>query len=115
MLRKSHKRRAAHQPPHAVVFAALGDKTRLALVERLSGGRSASILELTADAPITRQAVTKHLRVLEDAGIVRSKRAGRETRFALHLAPLHGLQVYLDRVGRQWDETLGRLKAFVEE
>ncbi len=115
MSRQIHKSLAAHEPPYAVAFAALGDETRLALVQRLSAGRPVSISELTAGARITRQAVTKHLRVLERAGIVRSQRWGRETRFALDRRPLHDLQVYLERVGRQWDETLGRLKVFVEE
>ena len=67
-------------PTHT--FAALGDPTRLAIIARLADGEPRSIAALTAGAPMTRQAMTKHLRVLEDAGLVASERAGREARFA---------------------------------
>ena len=101
--------------PQAALFAALGDKTRLAIVARLNSGRSASISELTVGSRLTRQAVTKHLRVLERAGWVRSARSGRENRFTLDPRPLHTMQAYLSRVSEHWDHTLARLKAFVEE
>ncbi len=100
---------------HAPVFAALGHPARLALVARLSGGEPSSISRLTAGSRMTRQAVTKHLRVLEGAGIVRSKHAGREKLFEYDAAPIAGLRDYLDRVSAQWDRTLARLKSFVEE
>jgi DNA-binding transcriptional ArsR family regulator len=99
----------------AVVFAALGDKTRLAIVARLSSGKPASIVHLTAGSRLTRQAVTKHLRVLQHAGIVRSTRAGRESLFTLDPQPVLALQDYLDRVSRNWDQALARLKSFVED
>ena len=70
------------------VFAALGDRTRLHLVDRLSDGRARSIADLTEGAAITRQAVTKHLRVLERAGVVEAERVGRESRFVLRPAPI---------------------------
>lgn len=98
-----------------MAFAALGDATRLALVARLAAGETASIAQLTAGARMTRQAVTKHLRVLERAKIVRSVHAGREKRFALNPEPIDDLRAYLNRVGRQWDEALARLKAMVEK
>lgn len=98
----------------APVFAALGDRTRLALLSRLSDGRTRSIARLSEGTDLTRQAVTKHLRVLEEAGLVTQSRAGRESRFALRPEPLAEARSYLDAVSRQWDEALGRLKSFVE-
>jgi DNA-binding transcriptional ArsR family regulator len=103
-----------------MVFAALGDETRLALIARLSNGRPASISELTdaqatGGAKLTRQAITKHLRVLERARIVHGVRAGRESRFELDPKPMEELREYLDLVSEQWDKALGRLKSFVEE
>ncbi len=115
MSQKSRERVAGPKPAYAVAFAALGDETRLLLVRRLAAGDPVSISELAAGAQITRQAITKHLRVLERAQIVRSQHAGRETRFLLNRRPLHDLQAYLERVGAQWDDALGRLKTFVEE
>jgi len=98
-----------------VLFAALGDKTRLALVARLSSGQSASIAHLTAGSRLTRQAVTKHLRVLQRARIVRSTRVGRESLFRLDPEPMQEMQAYLNLVSRQWDQALARLKSFVED
>jgi DNA-binding transcriptional ArsR family regulator len=104
----------------ATVFAALGDETRLALVARLSDRRPASISQLTDAQPLggarlTRQAITKHLRVLERARIVHGVRTGRERMFELDPKPIDELKEYLERVSEQWDQALGRLKAFVEE
>lgn len=99
----------------AQVFAALGDGTRLSLVNRLTGGAPQSITQLTAGTRLTRQAVTKHLRVLEGAGVVRSIRIGRESQFELELKRLAEVRAYLDRVAQQWDEALGRLAAHVKD
>ena len=99
----------------ALVFAALGDETRLAVLARLSNGEPQSIASLTAGTKLTRQAVTKHLRTLEGAGVVRSMRAGRETLFAFDPKPVADAQKYLVDVSRQWDEALARLQAFVED
>jgi DNA-binding transcriptional ArsR family regulator len=110
MLRKSHNRRA-----HAPVFAAFGDETRLALVSRLTDGRPHSISELTTGTRLTRQAVTKHLRVLESVGVVRCARAGRERLFELDRKPVDAMKEYLEFVSEQWDQALARLKAFVED
>lgn len=104
----------ARRRAHASVFAALGDETRLALVARLAGGRPCSISRLTRDSKLTRQAITKHLRVLETVGMVRSVRTGRENLFELNPRPIEGIKDYLDFVSDQWDQALARLKSFVE-
>lgn len=98
----------------APIFAALGDRTRLALLDKLGDGQARSIAALSIDTALTRQAITKHLHVLQDAGLVASLRVGRESRFAARREALDEARAYLDGVSRQWDETLGRLKAFVE-
>lgn len=110
-----HRSSTANRRARAPIFAALGDETRLALVVRLCGGQSRSISQLTEGSPLTRQAITKHLRVLERAGIVSSTRHGRESRFQFDPEPIVGIKEYLEFVSQQWDEALGRLKAFVEE
>lgn len=102
-----------------MVFAALGDETRLALVAKLSDGRRYSISQLSgaqqaAGSQLTRQAITKHLRVLERARIVHGVRVGRESLFELDPKPMEELKEYLEMVSAQWDQALGRLKAFVE-
>lgn len=112
---KHSKRKAAKRQTRALVFAALGDETRLGLVATLSAGEPASIAQLTAGSPLTRQAITKHLRVLERAGLVRNLHAGRESLFAFDPRPLSELHDYLDRMSRHWDDALARLKDFVEE
>ena len=101
--------------PYARVFAALGDGTRLSIVAKLCGGQPQSITQLTENSRLTRQAITKHLRVLEGAGIVHGVRAGRESLFQFDPAPMEEIKSYIDRVSEQWDHALGRLKAFVEE
>lgn len=115
MSRRSRSHARLHRPAPAVLFAALGDDTRLALVAKLVSGKSASIAQLGAGSSLTRQAITKHLRVLEHAGLVRSVRSGRERHFALDPRQLHAMQDYLDQVSRQWDQALARLKSFVEQ
>jgi DNA-binding transcriptional ArsR family regulator len=114
MSRKGHSSTAARLKAHAPTFAALGDKTRLSLVARLADGRPRSISQLTAGRRLTRQAVTKHLRVLESVGIVRSEHTGRESLFEFNPQPMERLKEYLDLVSRQWDQALSRLKSFVE-
>jgi len=106
---------AAKRVDHALIFAALGDETRLALLTRLAGGQPRSISELARGSPLTRQAITKHLRVLESAGVVRGVRQGRESLFQFDMRPINGAKEYLQSVCEQWDEALGRLKAFVEK
>jgi DNA-binding transcriptional ArsR family regulator len=114
----SHKRInriAAGLRAHAPVFSALGDATRLSLVARLCAGRPYSISQLTRGSKLTRQAITKHLRVLESVGIVHSVRTGRESRFAFDPQPVEDMKEYLDFVSDQWDQALSRLKSFVED
>jgi DNA-binding transcriptional ArsR family regulator len=106
---------AAKRRTHAFVFAALGDPTRLSLVAKLCGRRPYSISQLTQGSKLTRQAITKHLRVLESAGIVHSVRKGREIRFDFDPQPIEEIQQYLDFVSEQWDQALSRLKYFVED
>jgi DNA-binding transcriptional ArsR family regulator len=96
------------------VFAALGDETRLLLVAKLSQGQRCSISQLTEGSRLTRQAITKHLRVLEGVGIVHNVRAGRESLFEFDPEPMLGIREYVDEVSEQWGEGLARLKAFVE-
>jgi len=99
----------------APVFAALGDPTRLSLLRTLSGGGACSIARLSAHSELTRQAVTKHLHVLEKAGLVACIRVGRESRFAFTPEPLGQAQAYLEAVSAQWDDALSRLRSFVED
>src|SRR5438045_1480806 len=99
----------------APIFAALGDRTRLALLSRLSDGQAQSIARLSADSGLTRQGVTKHLRVLEGAGLVAMSRAGRESRYRYRPEPIAQARSYLEGVSAQWDGALERLRAFVED
>ena len=98
----------------APVFAALGDETRLSLVARLGGGSAQSITQLTAKSRLTRQAITKHLRMIEDAGLVHSAQAGRESVWQLESKRLEYAQRYLREISTEWDQALIRLKRFVE-
>ena len=100
---------------NAPAFAALGDGTRLWLLARLSGGERFSISQLTEGSKLTRQAITKHLRVLERVEVVRSIRSGRQSLFQFNPAPIAEMKQYLDQVSAQWDEALARLKSFVED
>lgn len=99
----------------AILFAALGDETRLLLVAKLSGRQRYSISQLTEGSSLTRQAITKHLRVLEGAGIVHSVRTGRESLFEFDPEPIDKMRQYLAVVSEQWDQALARLKSFVED
>ena len=99
---------------YVAVFAALSDETRLSLVVRLIDGLPRSISQLTEDSKMSRQAMTKHLRVLESAGLVRGETAGRECLFELEPKPLEEIRDYLDLVSKQWDKALTRLKKLVE-
>jgi DNA-binding transcriptional ArsR family regulator len=105
----------AKRRDHAPVFAALGDETRLSLVAVLCGGQPRSISQLTEGSRLTRQAVTKHLRVLESAGVVHSVRSGRQSLFRFNPEPIEEAKGYLDLVSEQWDQALLRLKSFVED
>jgi DNA-binding transcriptional ArsR family regulator len=114
MLRKGRSRTAAKRQAHAPIFAALGDRTRLLLVARLCRGQPRSISQLAEGSKLTRQAITKHLHVLETVGIVHSVRTGRENLFEFDPEPIEGIREYLGFVSEQWDQALSRLKSFVE-
>jgi DNA-binding transcriptional ArsR family regulator len=95
------------------VFDALGDPTRRHIVESLAGGE-ATATQLAADLPVTRQAVAKHLTALREAGLVESRRQGRETLYRVNAAPLDDAAAWIVRVGGEWDARLARLRALVE-
>ncbi len=99
----------------APVFAALGDPMRLSLVSRLTETGPMSITRLSDGASVTRQAVTKHLHVLADAGVARGTLKGRERIWELDPRRVKRAQRYLDQISDQWDAALGRLQAFVEK
>jgi len=98
----------------APVFAALGDETRLGLVARLSAGDRMSITRLTERTGVTRQAITRHLEVLEDAGVVRGMRQGRERLWEIEPKRIELARRSLDEISRWWDKKLAALKAKVE-
>lgn len=95
------------------VFDALGDPTRRHIVESLSECE-ATATQLAADLPVTRQAVAKHLTALREAGLVESRRQGRETLYRVNAAPLDAAAAWIVRVGGEWDARLERLRALVE-
>jgi DNA-binding transcriptional ArsR family regulator len=97
-----------------LIFAALGDQTRLLLVARLSAEGPLSIARLTQGGSVTRQAVTKHLKVLANVGLAGSSRLGRESVWELDPEPLEAARRCLEAISAQWDAALDRLKRFVE-
>lgn len=99
----------------APIFAALGDETRMRLIAVLCAGGALSITQLTDGTDITRQAVTKHLQVLADAGLVHDVKIGRERRWEFEPTKLEAARAALDEIAQQWDSALSRLKALVEE
>ena len=115
MSRKTRKAAVGKLRRKAPLFAALGDETRLILLMKLGEGPLLSIARLTEGSTLTRQAITKHLRLLEDAGLVRGVRRGRENLFQLEPNPLREARDALDNISRQWDQALARLKSFVED
>jgi DNA-binding transcriptional ArsR family regulator len=98
----------------ASVFSALGDRTRLRLVAVLCAGGAFSIAQLTAGTDVTRQAVTRHLRTLADAGLVKDLKVGRERLWQFEPAAAEEARRSLEAVGRRWEQALGRLKASLE-
>lgn len=113
-VRRNSRAETAALESTAPVFAALGDQKRLRLVVRLGREGPLSISRLSDGAGVTRQAVTKHLQVLADAGLARSSRRGREQLWQLEAAPLDEARRSLERISQRWDETLGRLKVVLE-
>ncbi len=99
----------------AHTFAALGDETRLSLIARLSRVSQQSITQLAEGTKLTRQAVTKHLQILERVGLVRSVRKGRETLFEFDATPIESMTQYLELVSEQWGKKLTDLQTFLDE
>jgi DNA-binding transcriptional ArsR family regulator len=119
---RTRRRASGSAPTFATTFAALGDETRLRLVGHLGGrgGRTGgdeamSITRLTAEFKVSRQAITKHLHVMESAGLVRNTRRGRESVWHLERRRLAEARHYLGLISKQWDDALGRLRNFVED
>ena len=96
------------------VFAALADPTRRRLLGRLAEQQSATATELAASEPVSRQAIVKHLRSLDEAGLVAPSRAGREVRYAITPEPLEEAVGWMAAVGAQWDRRLARLRGRLE-
>lgn len=105
-------RAAARSAP---LFAALGDETRLRLVIRLGADGPLSITALTSGFPVTRQAVSRHLQVLNAAGLVSCSRAGRESIWQLDRQRFEQARSYLELISKRWDDALGRLREYVEQ
>ena len=98
----------------ALLFAALGDEIRLTLLDRLSRGGPASISTLSETFDVSRQAVTKHLNVLSDAGVITGRREGREHVWVMNPSSLIEATRHLDTIARGWDDALARLKRHME-
>jgi DNA-binding transcriptional ArsR family regulator len=113
MLKKRHRTAASVGAP-AAIFAALGDETRLRLIARLSDAGPLSIAGLAGGFDISRQAISKHLRVMSGAGLARSGRRGRETVWQLAPDGLAEARRYLEVISKDWDDKLRRLKDLVE-
>jgi len=99
----------------AAVFGALADPTRRAVLAELARASSATATELTSAVPVTRQAVTKHLQSLSEAGLVAPTRHGREVRYAFTPEPLEEAVGWIVGVGAQWDRRLARLRRQLEQ
>jgi DNA-binding transcriptional ArsR family regulator len=102
-------------PDPGQVFTALADPSRRYVVETLAERGTATATELAGGLPVTRQAVAKHLAALGEAGLVASSRSGRETRYRLTPEPLGDALDWMERVGVQWDDRLGALRAHLAE
>jgi DNA-binding transcriptional ArsR family regulator len=98
----------------ADVFFALGDGTRLSVVRKLSSGGALSATALAGGADVTRQAIAKHLRVLEGAGLVTHEKRGREVLYSLEPRRLAEARTYLEGVSERWDRAIERLRKNVE-
>jgi len=108
------KRREMGLAEAALLFAAFGDETRLAVVRQLSLCGPASISTLAQNFGISRQGVTKHLQLLAQAGVIRGEREGREHIWTLEPDRVAEAQQCLEQVGRGWDNALARLKSHIE-
>jgi DNA-binding transcriptional ArsR family regulator len=107
--------RAAKRADGATVFAALGDPIRLAIIARLCGSGPLPTIQLQQGTSLSRQAVTKHLRILEEVGLVRSDRVGRHRSWRIEARQLVNTRDHLDRISAQWDARLKRLQSLVQD
>ncbi len=114
MSRRADKRPKKTATDLASVFFALGDKTRLRLIAVLCAGGAFSIAQLTANTDVSRQAVTKHLQMMADAGLVKDLKIGRERLWQFEPGAIDQARRSLEIIGRQWEQALGRLKASLE-
>ena len=110
----SKRRAEARLAGAALLFAALGDQTRLTVLERLARGGPASISTLADTFDVSRQAVTKHLHVLADAGVIEGHREGRERVWTMNPSRLGDARRHLEIIASGWDDALARLKRHVE-
>lgn len=101
--------------PLSPFFNALGDPNRLRIVTRLCEGGPCSTVQLTQVIPVTRQAATKHLLLLEAVGLVTSDRKGRERIWRIQPEPLAQASDYLTALSQRWDSAIDRLRAYVED
>jgi DNA-binding transcriptional ArsR family regulator len=104
----------AHDRAVLDVFFSLGDPTRLSVVKKLRGGAALSATVLAGGAIVTRQAIAKHLAVLERAGLVSREKRGREVLYALEPARLEEAQAFLEGISAGWDRAIARLRRMVE-
>ena len=98
-----------------MIFAALGDTIRLAIVARLCDDGPLPTIQLKRGTKLSRQAITKHLHILEDVGLVQSRRVGRDRSWRIEATQLAKSRAYLDQISAQWDARLERLRVFVED
>jgi DNA-binding transcriptional ArsR family regulator len=105
---------AAYLQPPSPVFNALGDANRLRIITRLCDGGPCSTAQVTSVVPVSRQAATKHLLLLEAVGLVSSERHGRERIWRIEPEPLTDASAYLTALSVRWDRAIDRLRAFVE-
>lgn len=96
------------------LWSALGDPTRRRILDRLLADGDATATSLSAELPVTRQAVAKHLTVLDRAGLVRGTASGREVRYRLDDAQFARAVAQLAAVGNAWDARLRRIKTIAE-
>jgi DNA-binding transcriptional ArsR family regulator len=107
-----HSLQLRHTAP---LFAALGDPNRLAMVSRLCAGGPLPTIRLKQATRVSRQAVTRHLQMLEETGIVKSQRVGRDRLWWIETRRIKEIRRYLDQISAQWDATSERLRRFVED
>lgn len=112
---RTKDRRTSRLKSTAPLFAALGDPVRLAMVTRLCSDGPLPTVRLKQTTNVSRQAVTKHLRMLEEVGIVQSQRAGRDRLWQIESRRLAEIRQYLDQISAEWDATLERLRKFVDD